>query len=63
MIRALGVWGGRHVHKGSAMLHVECGHPIEMAYFCAECDRMVESGAVRHLPTKTRRMTRSASGG
>jgi DNA-binding HxlR family transcriptional regulator len=60
VIRALGVWGGRHVHTGSAMLHVECGHPIEIAYFCPECERMVESGAVRHLPTRTARVKRTA---
>jgi DNA-binding HxlR family transcriptional regulator len=58
VIRALGVWGGRHVHKGSAMLHEACGHPIEMAYFCPDCNRMVESGAVRHLPTPSRRAKR-----
>ena len=58
VVRALGVWGARHVHRTSALLHDACGHPIEIAYFCASCNRMVESGAVRHLPTPARRLER-----
>src|SRR5712691_7878327 len=34
VVGALATWGARHVHKSSALVHADCGHPVELKYFC-----------------------------
>jgi DNA-binding HxlR family transcriptional regulator len=41
VIGALAVWGSKHVHPESALVHDACGTPVEVGYFCPECDRPV----------------------
>ena len=47
VVGALATWGARHVHRASALVHDDCGHPVEMKYFCRRCDSRVRGSAVR----------------
>ena len=46
VVGALATWGTRHVHKASALVHDDCGHPVEMKYFCPQCDSRVSGSSV-----------------
>ena len=47
VIGALATWGARHVHRQTALVHEECGHPVEMGYHCPSCGRGVRGSSVR----------------
>ena len=55
VVVALAAWGSRHVHRQTALVHAECGHPVEVKYFCRQC-----AGRVRGTTVELRR--RHASG-
>lgn len=46
VVGALASWGSRHVHRQTALVHVACGHPVEVRYFCPHCADRVRGGAV-----------------
>ena len=48
IVGALAAWGSRHVHPQTALVHAECGHPVELKYFCAPLRR---TGPRRHRGT------------
>jgi DNA-binding HxlR family transcriptional regulator len=48
VVRALAVWGARHVHRDSALVHDACGGRIDIAYYCPECEALVPTDDVRH---------------
>jgi DNA-binding HxlR family transcriptional regulator len=48
VVRALAVWGARHLHRESALVHTACGGRIDMAYYCAGCDALVPADAIHH---------------
>src|SRR2546422_1202601 len=50
VIGALAAWGSRHVHRQTALVHAECGHPVEIKYFCRQC-----AGRVRGATVELRR--------
>jgi DNA-binding HxlR family transcriptional regulator len=52
VVGALAVWGSRHVHPKTALVHDACGDPVDVGYYCPRCDRRVR--AVR-LEKKTSR--------
>ena len=53
VVGALATWGARHVHRASALVHDDCGHPVEMKYFCRRCDSRVRGSAVRLARRRT----------
>jgi DNA-binding HxlR family transcriptional regulator len=53
VIGALAAWGSRHVHRQTALVHAECGHPVEIKYFCPQC-----AGRVRGATVELRRRPR-----
>ena len=55
VVGALAAWGCRHVHRQTALVHAECGHPVEIKYCCPRC-----GGRVRGVAVELRR--RAASG-
>src|SRR5262245_15967319 len=55
VVGALAAWGSRHVHRQTALVHAECGHPVEVKYVCPRC-----AGRVRGATVELRR--RRASG-
>src|SRR5437762_12412584 len=34
VVGALAAWGSRHVHRRTELVHADCGHPVEIKYFC-----------------------------
>ena len=46
VVGALAAWGSRHVHRQTALVHTECGHPVEIKYFCPQCSGRVRGAAV-----------------
>ena len=46
VVGALAVWGSRHVHRQTALVHAECGHPVEIQYVCPRCAGRVRGAAV-----------------
>ena len=64
VVGALAAWGSRHVHRQTALVHAECGHPVEIKYFCRQCAGRVHGATVelrrRRAPGKTaKRASRS----
>jgi hypothetical protein len=47
VVGALAVWGSRHLHRESALVHTDCETPLEVGYFCAHCRGRVRGGAVK----------------
>src|SRR5438477_13140773 len=46
VVGALAAWGSRHVHRQTALVHAECGHPVEIKYFCRQCAGRVHGATV-----------------
>jgi DNA-binding HxlR family transcriptional regulator len=61
VVGALAVWGSRHIHPGSALVHAECGEPVKMRYYCPECQRRVPGTAV--TMARRRRTARADASG
>jgi len=53
VVGALAAWGSRHVHRQTALVHAECGHPVEVKYVCPQC-----SGRMRGATVELRRRPR-----
>src|SRR3989454_8726042 len=56
VVGALAAWGSRHVHRQTALVHTECGHPVEIQYVCPRCGGRVRGAAVelRRRPARRR---------
>ncbi|HEY7541472.1 MAG TPA: helix-turn-helix domain-containing protein [Methylomirabilota bacterium] len=65
VVGALAAWGSRHVHRQTELVHADCGHPVEITYFCRECAERVRGTTVelRRRPasavTKSRAVKRA----
>ena len=46
IVGALAAWGSRHLHPQTALVHAECGHPVELKYFCRRCAGRVRGASV-----------------
>ena len=46
VVGALAAWGSRHVNPGSALVSEDCGHPVQMGYFCPDCRSRVRGSSV-----------------
>ena len=56
VVGALAAWGSRHVHPQTALVHADCGHPVEVKYFCRRC-----AGRVRGASVELRRARRAGT--
>jgi DNA-binding HxlR family transcriptional regulator len=50
VVRALGIWGARHIGANWTFVHETCGSPIESAYYCPDCDDLVPSEQIKRRP-------------
>jgi DNA-binding HxlR family transcriptional regulator len=41
VVRALAIWGARHLDAELVLVHDRCETPIEMAYRCPSCETMI----------------------
>ena len=37
VVGALAVWGSRHVHHETVLVHTDCGQPVQVGYYCPHC--------------------------
>lgn len=51
VVGALAVWGARHVHEESALVHTDGGAPVQMGYYCPCCSDRVRGNAVHMQQT------------
>jgi DNA-binding HxlR family transcriptional regulator len=64
VVGALAVWGSRHLHRESALVHGDCETPLEVGYFCPRCRARVRGSTVRlAFPRDDGARKRSGSGG
>jgi len=47
VVGALAVWGARHAHPETALVHTDCGKPVQMGYYCPHCGDRVQETAVQ----------------
>ena len=55
VVRALGIWGARHLGASWTFVHEACGTAVESAYYCPDCDELVASDQVTRQPVSTRK--------
>ena len=58
VVGALATWGSRHVHRRTELVHAECGHPVEIKYFCRRCAGRVRGATIelrRRAPARAAR--------
>ena len=46
IVRALTIWGSKHLRGKRVLVHRRCDHPIEMAYRCPHCDEVLGLGDI-----------------
>jgi DNA-binding HxlR family transcriptional regulator len=61
VVRALGIWGARHLGAEWTFVHDACGENVEMAYRCPSCRKTVAASHVRRQRVAGRR--RVSAGG
>jgi hypothetical protein len=40
----MAIWGAKHLDAGLVLVHDVCETPIEMTYYCPQCDTQIEAG-------------------
>ena len=53
VVSALAVWGSRHVHPETALVHTECSHPVQLGYYCPHCASRVRGSTVALMRHET----------
>lgn len=67
VVGALADWGARHLYRRVSLVHSECGHPVELKYFCRHCagrvpGRTVSLGRRVSPSSRSAARTRPAAG-
>jgi DNA-binding HxlR family transcriptional regulator len=62
IVRALTIWGAKHLPGQRVLVHTRCDHPIEMAYKCAHCDQILAPGDIDYRTEATPRRPKAARG-
>jgi DNA-binding HxlR family transcriptional regulator len=60
-VRALAIWGSRHLHGEWNLVHDACEREIEMAYYCPACGKTIGANEVSRRPTSARARKRVRS--
>jgi DNA-binding HxlR family transcriptional regulator len=62
VVGALAIWGARHVHPPRALVHADCGEPVELRYYCPACkDRVPGATLTMARPRRRAARTRTPS--
>jgi DNA-binding HxlR family transcriptional regulator len=57
VVRALGIWGARHLGASWTFVHDACGADVEIAYRCPTCRKMVDTAHIHRQQKTDRRPT------
>ena len=60
VVRALGIWGARHLGASWTFVHEACGANVEIAYYCPACDKTVKADDVKRRPVRAAPRRRQA---
>ena len=60
VVRALGIWGARHLGSSWTFVHDSCGSNVEIAYYCPTCEATVAADQVKRRPTTAQRRPAAA---
>ncbi len=60
VVRALGIWGARHLGASWTFVHDSCGTNVEIAYYCPTCEATVAADQVKRRPTPAQRRPAAA---
>jgi DNA-binding HxlR family transcriptional regulator len=60
VVRALGIWGSRHLDAGWTFVHDACDTDVEIAYRCPSCRKTITADHVRRRPRRVRQSARRA---
>ena len=55
VVRALGIWGARHLGSSWTFVHEACGANVEIAYYCPTCDETVATDQIKRRPAPVQR--------
>lgn len=55
VVRALTIWGSKHLPGERVLVHRRCDHPIEIAYRCAQCDETLALADIMYRTEATPR--------
>ena len=47
VVGALASWGSRHLHRSAAVVSGDCGHEVQLRYFCPTCETRVRGSTVK----------------
>ena len=61
VVGALASWGSRHIYPDVQLVHADCGHPVEVKYFCPECAGRLRGREVEIKRTRTSTSARRAT--
>ena len=61
VVRALTIWGSKHLPGERVLVHTRCDHPIEMAYRCARCDETLDLPDITYRTDTTAKRRRSVT--
>jgi DNA-binding HxlR family transcriptional regulator len=61
VVRALGIWGARHLGASWTFVHDACGADIEIAYRCPTCRKTVDTTHIHRQRKNDRRPTAPSS--
>jgi DNA-binding HxlR family transcriptional regulator len=62
VVRALGIWGARHIGSSWSFVHDACGANVEIAYYCPACDETVTADQVKRQPIEGSRSQANRQG-
>jgi DNA-binding HxlR family transcriptional regulator len=46
VVGALAAWGSRHLERDAKVVSQDCGHEVQLRYFCPTCDTRVRGAGV-----------------
>ena len=46
VVGALAAWGSRHVYRRARLVHLGCGSPVRLGYYCPDCGERVRGAEV-----------------
>lgn len=56
VIRAMMIWGSKHLKTERVLIHKRCDHPIEVAFRCGHCDELLGPDDIEyHTETSPKR--------
>jgi hypothetical protein len=61
VVGALAAWGSRHIHSGTALVSEDCGHAVQIGYFCPECRTRIRGASVKLGRTDARSASKERS--